>query len=103
MEQKNNSSTVIGITVSAEDAAKLYSAYLGLPTQRKEVVKLEMTAKKISLHQAAFNEIFVPKLNHYVEKGEKVRAAIYEESVAMLGILTPEERASLLQKLGQAQ
>ena len=103
MSEKNNSSTVIGITVSAEDAAQLYSAYLGLPSQRQQVVDLEMKNKGISIHQATFDEIFRPKLSHYVTKGEEARKMIAEKAVAMLSALSPIEKQELLAKLGQAQ
>jgi hypothetical protein len=102
MANTEKSSTVIGITVSADDAAKLYSAYLGLPTQRQAIVD-EAVRDGVSIHQATFDEIFIPKLEHYVQKGEEARKQIAEKTVAMLSCLSPIEKQELLAKLGQAQ
>lgn len=81
MSNNENKSTVIGITVSAEMAAKLYTAYLGLPTQRQKAVEEVVAAKKSSLHQAAFDEIFGQKLDHYYEKGIEIQQAIIEREI----------------------
>jgi len=93
---------VINITVSADHVNMLYSAYLGLPTQRQAIVD-EQVKSGVSIQQATFHEIFVPKLNHYVEKGEEARKMIADKAVAMLSCLSPAEKSELLAKLGQAQ
>lgn len=100
MSSNEKSSTVIGITVSAEYANQLYSAYLGLPTNRQTIVDDKVKAGA-TIHQATFEEIFVPKLLHYVEKGEEARREIANKAVAMLSCLSPTEKAELLAKLGQ--
>lgn len=84
MNNTEKSSTLIGISVSAEMAAKLYTAYLGLPAARQSVVEDAQKTKKISLHQAAFDEIFGQKLDHYYEKGIEAQNAIMEREIAGL-------------------
>lgn len=84
MSNNEKSSTLIGISVSAEMAAKLYTAYLGLPTARQTVVEQSQKEKKISLHQAAFDEIFGQKLDHYYEKGIEAQNAVMEREIAGL-------------------
>lgn len=99
MSTQNNSSAVIEITVSAESANKLYSAYLGLPDNRQAIID-EAVRDGVSIHQATFDEIFIPKLEHYVTKGEEKRKEIANKAVAMLSALTENERLELLAKLG---
>jgi hypothetical protein len=77
MSNNEKSTTLIGISVSAEQAAKLYTAYLGLPTARQKEIDPYSPQK-------AFDEIFNQKLDHYYEKGIEVMHAVMEREVAGL-------------------
>lgn len=103
---------VFAITVSPEQSEKLYTAYLGLPSNRQtiideQVVILTKANPKISKNDArkmaTFNEIFQPKLDHYFEKGEENRKQIAEKTAAMLTMLSAEEKQALLASLGVVQ
>jgi hypothetical protein len=80
MSQENKSSTVIGITVSAEMAAKLETAFYGLPDQRQDSVY--EAEKTLGRNQAIFNEIFGQKLDHYYDKGVEKKTEILRKTIA---------------------
>jgi ribosomal protein L11 len=103
MSQEKNPSTVIEITVSAEQAEKLYTAYCGLPTARRDAVteaaeKIEKDQKLShiqSIRVATFNEIFDQKLDHYFAKGLEAQKAARLQNALSLG-LTVEQLDKLV-------
>lgn len=95
------------ISVSTEDADRLYTAYKGLPDNRKSIVNDEVERlqkdEKLSMGQAlrkaTFTEIFVPKLKHYEEKGLEFEKEEQKKISLMIGALTTEQKAQLLASL----
>ena len=101
--------TIFAITVSVEKADKLYTAYCGLPDNRKKIVEenrdklLADKNRKLSnmeaLKLATFDEIFTPKLDHYFEKGVEVQEQTRKNLLANIASMTPEQKAEMLELL----
>jgi len=102
---------VYKVTLSGDVAEKLYTAFFGLPDQRREKVEeqIDGLTKTMKIDRieaikiATFHEIFEPKLDHYYEKGQVQREKIKTDTVNMLASLSQEERNNLLASLGVVQ
>lgn len=92
-EVKPAESKIFSISVSAEDAAKLYAAYRGLPDNRQKEIddglKLAMAQYQISESDArkllTFNNLFHSQLEKYVEKAAERIEERYEKAARLLG------------------
>lgn len=101
---KQNPTVIFQITVSAEQAEKLYTAYCGLPDNRKKIVEenrdkfvKEQKLENIqALKLATFHEIFQPKLDHYYENGLEVQENLRKNLLANIASMTAEQKAEML-------
>lgn len=101
---ENGKNVVFSISVSSEQADKLYTAYCGLPDNRRKIieenrdkfVKEQKLSNMEALKLATFNEIFTPKLDHYFEKGVEVQEQTRKNLLANIASMTPEQKAEML-------
>lgn len=72
------------VTVHEDVAQKLYIAFCGMPPARQEEIREDAKKRSISIQQATADNILVPKVAQYYEKGLEKQEEIMNSGLALV-------------------